>query len=276
MIPALPKRVTNLHQIPRLRVLHSDPLRYLKLHEDGLLPVGHPCAEAQKRALFQHDCWVNCRLLSSSRRGDISKTRLANHKTCHGLVPFISQSYQKQSCFLERDGNNSFSTGERSQVGTQGKPGCLGDFQSFGGSTVRTLDIWHLQGPLSSQKSWLLQRMLKWKQKFMKAEQMTAIPFQQRPWSILGKKRVERWDGSVHRDGVDLRDIQIHFTAVTKSKSVLRWDTTLHLPPKVFIAFPLITGPVLATGCHWTTLSAYQDRDLRKNWATWTSQRALF
>lgn len=53
---------------------------------------------------------------------------------------------------------------------------------------------------------------------FMKAEQMTAISFQQRPWSILGEKRVERWDGLVRRDGVDLRDIQIHFTAVTKSK----------------------------------------------------------
>lgn len=64
---------------------------------------------------------------------------------------------QKHSCFLEMDANNSFSIGERSQVGTQGKPGCLGDFQSFWGAAMRTtLGIWHLQGPLSSQKRWLL------------------------------------------------------------------------------------------------------------------------
>lgn len=105
---------------------------------------------------------MNCHLLSSNRRGDNSMTSMANHKTCHGLDPFNSQTYQKHSCFLEMDANNSFSIGERSQVGTQGKPGCLGDFQSFWGAAMRTtLGIWHLQGPLSSQKRWLLQRMWK-------------------------------------------------------------------------------------------------------------------
>lgn len=89
MTPAPPKRATNLHKIPKCRVLHLDPLRYLKLHEDGLLPVDHAYRKAQKHTLFQHDYWINCHLLSSSRRGKISMAKpleLVNHKTCHGSI----------------------------------------------------------------------------------------------------------------------------------------------------------------------------------------------
>lgn len=83
------KRVTNLHEVPKCRVVQLDPPRYLKLHEDGLLPIDHPYTEAQKHTLFQHDYRINCHLLASSRRGRISTARpleLMNQKTCHGSI----------------------------------------------------------------------------------------------------------------------------------------------------------------------------------------------
>lgn len=58
------KRVTNLHEVPKCRVVHLDPPRYLNLNEDGLFPIDDPYMEAQKHTLFQHDYRINCHLLS--------------------------------------------------------------------------------------------------------------------------------------------------------------------------------------------------------------------
>lgn len=99
MTSALLKRVANLHEVPKYRVVHLEPPRYLKLHEDGLLPVDHPYTEAQKHTLFQHNYRINCHLLLSSSRGGISMARpleLVNQKTCHGSINLTKKVSKSQ------------------------------------------------------------------------------------------------------------------------------------------------------------------------------------
>lgn len=56
-LPKTPKYIADLGEgeevlvVHEYRVVHLDPLRYWKLHEDGLLSVDHPYTEEQKHVI---------------------------------------------------------------------------------------------------------------------------------------------------------------------------------------------------------------------------------